>query len=282
MVQQLQDFLLHKHTRHTNKYMPYSNFVKGDIFPEQIKELLNTTVTIKYRNYNLPESCIKYREPISRPHDDMEFKPRVAGAEETEDKFFYEGKFRVLRADAAEPYTLIAVSEDYSMMIVNSTKEIDGKYEFEDKVSEYPLQMNEFVGLLVWDQYAAEIRELKAVTLRVDRSEPCYSIMMEFLGSSGEVRFIIGDEAFSKIYEYYKEFEDRDYDGKTSSEVKDIIPVDVEGWFAEEKAGATYKDINSGYADNFAKMYTDDVLSDKGIIELRKEVLKEIKIYGAN
>ena len=61
--------------------------------------------------------------------------------------------------------------------------------------------MNEYIGLQCEDQYAGEIVSLKSVTLRVDKCEPCYSVLMEYIGDK-KVRFILGDEVISKIIMY--------------------------------------------------------------------------------
>ena len=45
MINQKYDVLLHLLTRATNLNIPYSDYVKGDKFPEQNKELINTKVT---------------------------------------------------------------------------------------------------------------------------------------------------------------------------------------------------------------------------------------------
>ena len=163
-MKKLNDVLLHLITKHTNLQLPFSDYVKSDKFPTQISELLNSEVNIKYRNY--------YEEP-----------------------------FIVLRADAEKPFRLIAVSKDYSKIIINSTEVINDNYLFLTKVSEYPIQMNEYIGLQCEDQYAGDIVNLKSVTLRVDKCEPCYSVLMEYIGDN-KVRFILGDEVISKIIMY--------------------------------------------------------------------------------
>ena len=58
--------------------------------------------------------------------------------------------------------------------------------------------MNEYIGLQCEDQYAGDIVSLNSVTLRVDKCEPCYSVLMEYVDDN-KVRFILGDEVMSKI-----------------------------------------------------------------------------------
>ena len=203
------DILLHLLTKHTNLQVPFSDYVKSNKFPAQISELLNTEVNIKYRNYYKTDLEVETRAAViirngekvsSRPSDDsQQLEDREPLSYEKEEKpFYYEEPFIVLRADAEKPFRLIAVSKDYSKIIVNSTEVIDGNYLFLTKVSEYPIQMNEYIGLQCEDQYAGDIVSLKSVTLRVDKCEPCYSVLMEYIGDN-KVRFILGDEVMSKI-----------------------------------------------------------------------------------
>ena len=203
------DILLHLLTKHTNLQVPFSDYVKSDKFPTQISELLNTEVNIKYRNYYETDLETGIRAAViirngekvsSRPSDDtQQLEDREPLLYEKEEKpFYYEEPFIVLRADAEKPFRLIAVSKDYSKIIVNSTEIIDGDYLFLTKVSEYPIQMNEYIGLQCEDQYAGDIVSLNSVTLRVDKCEPCYSVLMENIGDN-QIRFILGDEAMSKI-----------------------------------------------------------------------------------
>ena len=205
------DILLHLLTKHTNLQVPFSDYVKSNKFPAQISELLNTEVNIKYRNYYETDLETETRAAViirngekvsSRPSDDIQqLEDREPSLYEKEEKpFYYEEPFIVLRADAEKPFRLIAVSKDYSKIIVNSTEIIDGDYLFLTKVSEYPIQMNEYIGLQCEDQYAGDI-SLNSVTLRVDKCEPCYSVLMEYVGDN-KVRFILGDEAISKIIMY--------------------------------------------------------------------------------
>ena len=206
------DILLHLLTKHTNLQVPFSDYVKSNKFPAQISELLNTEVNIKYRNYYETDLETETRAAViirngekvsSRPSDDIQqLEDREPSLYEKEEKpFYYEEPFIVLRADAEKPFRLIAVSKDYSKIIVNSTEIIDGDYLFLTKVSEYPIQMNEYIGLQCEDQYAGDIVNLNSVTLRVDKCEPCYSVLMEYVGDN-KVRFILGDEAISKITMY--------------------------------------------------------------------------------
>ena len=287
------DVMLHILSRHTNLQVPYSDYVNGNIFPDQISELLNTEVTIKYRchyntDYNIIEKAAIITEDgeeiSSRPSDDIQqLEPRELTEEEKkENPFIFSEPFRVLRADATEPYRLIAISRDYKKIIVNSTKKDRyGNYLFETLVSEYTIQINELLGLGCYSQYAGKVRELKAVTLRVDATEPCYSVLMEFLGSTGMVRFILGDEAISVLYDYYDIDGSRDYEGKHAQDEEN--PVDVTGEYADaDQHEYTFTDVNGGTSNNWDKMYDSDVVMTtvEEVVDFRKSILEGITIYG--
>lgn len=288
------DILLHLLSRHTNLQIPFSDYVKSKEFPKQISELLNTEVTIRYRDFSITDLdtekraavIIKNGEKISsRPNDDnQQLEDRESDLYEIEERpYAYKGKFRILRADSTEPYRLIAISEDYSKIIVNSTKKDENdEYEFLSLVSEYPIQMNEYIGLGCYDQYAGEIPEIKAATLRVDKCEPCYSILMEFLGSTGVVRFILGDEAISKLYDYFDISGSRDYDNRHANDEEN--PVDITGEHADaDTHGYKFNDVNGGYSNNWDKMYDRNIImTDEEIINFRKSILEGKTIYGTD
>ena len=217
------DILLHLLTKHTNLQVPFSDYVKSDKFPTQISELLNTEVNIKYRNYYETDLetgtraavIIRNGEKVSsRPSDDIQqLEDREPSLYEKEEK----------------PFRLIAVSKDYSKIIVNSTEVIDGNYLFLTKVSEYPIQMNEYIGLQCEDQYAGDITSLNSVTLRVDKCEPCYSVLMEYIGDN-KVRFILGDEAISKIIMYQDDNIDTFFrEPLTDAEIITMRKLTIEG-----------------------------------------------------
>lgn len=290
MPRQLYDLLLHQFTKHTNLQVPCSNYVRGAKFPDQISELLNTTVTLRYRDYYLDNNLFRGYPAVvknmygvemnSRPSDDKALPEYQPGPDDYEVKYIQTGEFTVVRADAMEPYRLIAISKDYRRILINSTKKKeDGTYEFESIISEYPLQINTFIGLEVYDQYVAEVDEIRACTLRVDASEPCYSVILEFLGSTGMIRFILGDEAFSKLYDYYDGEGLRDYDNRRPKE--DENPVDVDGTYPIFGDENDYKDINGGVPDNWAMMFSREAtLTDSEVYELREKIIEGKIIYG--
>ena len=248
MVQQLYDVLLHKLTKHTNVSMPFCKYISGNVFPTQIPELLNTDITLKYRNHYLVDNsdlpC------IGRPSDDTEYRPKSYDGPEFngDQNDVYSGTFTVIRADGSEPFRLIAVSKDYKKILINSTKVKDGAYEFLTKISEYSVQDNMFFGLDVRDQYAGELNELKAVSVRVDEGEPCYSVMLEFLGATNYIRFILGDEAFTAINTYLDLDEQFDYNNATAKEEDNYL--DADGYYADWRDVTDSLNIDGGYAGN--------------------------------
>lgn len=181
MPQQLEDILLHKLTHHTNLSVPYSDYISVDKFPKQDLSKLNTIRELKFRNYYRidPEEDQLTNESKAEMHD------------------IYTAKFLIVRCDIEEPYKLIGISEDYYHIIVQDSRHTDS-----DVVSIYPHQMSEYIGLKTSSQYPANFNHLDGVTLRVDNTEPCLSVIAEFIDEE-TVRFVLGDESFFKITGYY-------------------------------------------------------------------------------
>lgn len=251
MINQLYDIHLHRLSRHTNMMMPYCKYISADKFPDQISELLNTEVTLKYRNHNWIDNV--NIESTSRPSDDYPWTPKGEDSPEFsgDQHDVYEDKFVVLRADATPPYRLIARSRDYKIILINST-DIDegtGEYKFRSYVSEYAVQNYQLYYLDISDQYAGEISELKAVTLRVDAGEPTYSVLVEYLGNTGYIRFVLGDEVFSNLLDRIDPKGDYDYDNRSAADFAD--PVDVDGFTANHYNINHIKNIDGGNAANF-------------------------------
>jgi hypothetical protein len=195
---------------HTNMNVSRSDYISYTEYPEQILELLNTIITIRYRNYYTNDTSILGRratlivdgeEVSSRPKDDYQ---RLDDIEiiDKEIPFIFSGEFRVLRADKVEPYILIAVSTDYSKIVVNSTRlDENDEYMYNTIVSEYAIQKNEYIGQNFYTLYDNGLNvadKLHAVSLSIDDSEPCYGILMEYL-DDGRVRFVLGDESIAVL-----------------------------------------------------------------------------------
>lgn len=248
MVQQLKDDLLHLRTRHTNLMIPFCEYISSDKFPEQNMELLDTIVPIKFRNMYIVD-----REDLTE-------------VEKIDPNDVYTENCRVLRCDNTEPYRMICISESYEFMLVT-----DSRY-WEEKVVQYPIQFNEFVGIEVFDQYPAEIPEIKGVTLRVDNGEPCYTIICEFLADN-KVRFLIGDECFSKLHDYYGT--NIDYDGRDSVEYKEECK-DVDGGRITKQVdlGLSFFDIIDGGSADVLKNIFNEAKTQKEIVELRRKCLE--------
>lgn len=288
------DIFLHMLTKHTNLNLPYSDYVKGREFPNQIAELLNTEVTIKYRNFYETDIDVAARSATlinngevisSRPKDDdQQLEDReLPEFEKRERPHYYEGQFIVVRADADLPFRFIGISPDYSKIVVGSTeKDENDQYLFLDTVLEYPIQMNEYIGLGCYDQYKSDVSEIKAVTLRVDKCEPCYTVLVEFLGSTNMIRFILGDEAQSLLYDYHDVDGSRDYDNRHA--VEEENPVDVTGEYADaDIKGYIFTDVNGGGSNNWIDLYdTDRIMTDEEVVEFRKSILEGRIIYANN
>lgn len=254
MVEQLKDDLLHHRTRHTNLMVPYSDYVKGDKFPIQDLNLLDTYVDIRFRNMykvELPEEYLSKQEKLD-PRD------------------IYTAHCRVLRCDSTEPYRMICISDTYEFIFVT-----DSRY-WQETVVQYPIQFNEFIGIKVFDQYVGEIPEIKGVTLRVDNGEPCYSVIIEFLADN-QVRFVIGDECFSKLYDYYGE--DNDYDGRDSVDYPEPFK-DLDGGHVPKITSITqFIIVDGGSADLLKNIYNEAKTTEE-IIEMRKQILEGKVLYA--
>ena len=156
----------------------------------------------------------------------------------------------------------------------------NGKLEYTEKISIYPIQINELIGLELSDQFVGKIDELRAVSLRIDDGEPCYSVLMEILGSTGYVRFILGDDVQSIVVDYYYNKWENDYNGMDSVE-NHGTPVDVDGYKADYSKVSSSKDIDGGPANTVSKLYTD-IMNDEEVATFRKNTIEGKKIYGSN
>ena len=251
------EVLLHKRTHHTNMDVPYCRYISGTTFPTQHSELLNTTVTLKYRDYHIidDERDEDTYIPVGRPMDDDDtYLLHQVGPEDFDEHRIYHEGFRVVRADSSEPFVLIGISEDYSKVIINSTR-IDpntGDYEFKDKISTWALQDNNFFGLEIKDKHTGEVDELEAVSIQVDDGDPCHSIMVEFLGSTNMIRLVLGDECLSRIQDYYDD--SFNFDGLNSEEGEYDNWLDVDGYYASHR-GIIVKDVDGGRAYNLERLF---------------------------
>ena len=116
MMKQTDQILMHsKITKHSNLMIPFSDHVSALEFPEQNKQLLNTIVTLQYRNRYIADKRSVNIPSCGRPKDDIPFIE--AGISTGDDNIIFSNDFRILRADITKPYKYIAISVDYKDII---------------------------------------------------------------------------------------------------------------------------------------------------------------------
>lgn len=249
MVRQETDDLLHKRTRHTNTSLPYCKEIGYDYFPDQNKDVLNTVVKLKYRDMFFVDEE-EHKPDIYDPHN------------------IFEDDFLIVRCDLGSPYKLIALSVDYMYILVG-----DSRY-YKKQVLLCPIQFSEFIGITVYNQYPGTIPELRGVTIRVDNGEPCYSVIIEFL-KDNTIRFVLGDECFSKLFDYYDEYE-RDYNGDHPVEMSNYINTD--GLKPLYDQTIQFIDINGGPPNCLHDLYKE-IKSRRQISEMISKIMNNNKIF---
>lgn len=243
-MKQKEQILMHsKITKHSNLMIPFSDHVTVLGFPEQNKQLLNTIVTLQYRNRYIADKEAVNIPSSGRPKDDISFIE--AGIHDGDGNIIFSNNFRILRADITEPYKYIAISTDYKYIIVGKMSE-DGEIDKEI----YPVtmfQMSEYIGLQTTNMYVGKLELTEAVVLALDNGEPCNAVIMEYIDKDTKtVRFVLGDECFSVIIGYI----DTDFNFKELNTLEDL----------------------RGY--NMNRSITD-------ISNLREYLLSDITIYGS-
>lgn len=201
-MKQHEDILLHKQiTKHSNLMIPFSDHVTAFKFPKQNEQLLNTTVTLKYRDRHIADKEAVNIPSSGRPKDDVVFSEADIN-KEGDDNIIFTSDFIILRADISDPYKYIAVSTDYRHIIVGKMLE-NGEINTEI----YPvsmIQMSEYIGLYTTNMYFAKLDLVDAVIISADNGEPCNAVILEYIDkSTNTVRFVLGDECFSPIKGYY-------------------------------------------------------------------------------
>lgn len=199
-MKQNEDILLHrKITKHSNLMIPFSDHVTAFNFPKQNKELLNTTVTLQYRDRYIADRESVNVPATNRPKDDIMFTK--ADIKDGDENILFSGNFRILRADISEPYRYIAISLDYKHLFAGKMTK-DGEIDTEI----YPVsmfQMSEYIGLITTNMYFAKLDLVDAIVLSVNNGEPTDAVIMEYIDKkSNTVRFVFGDECFSPIKGY--------------------------------------------------------------------------------
>lgn len=246
-MKQHEDILLHRDiTKHSNLMIPFSDHVTAFKFPQQNKELLNTIVTLQYRNRYIADKEAVNIPSLNRPKDDVVF--READIKEGDENIIFKGNFIILRADISEPYKYIAISTDYNHIVI-------GKMTSEGLIdnSIYPVtmvQMTEYIGLCVTNMYFAKLDLTDAIVLSVDGGEPCNAVIMEYIDKDKNiVRFVLGDECFSVIHGYidldfkYNKIDTvedlRDYNiNRTNLEISQLrkhVLKDINIWSSDDK-----------------------------------------------
>lgn len=199
-MKQNDDVLLHRRiTKHSNLMIPFSDHVTAFKFPSQNEQLINTTVTLKYRDRYIADKEAYSISNSKRPKDDTLCMPPGTMKEDIGDIIFT-GEFRILRADRSAPFIFIGISTNYKYIVTGKTDE-NGILE-----NIYPVamfQMSEYVGLCVTNMYFGKLDMTDAVVLASDHGEPCNAVIMEYLDDKKkQVRFVLGDECFSVLRGY--------------------------------------------------------------------------------
>lgn len=247
IMKQNEDILLHKKiTKHSNLMIPFSDHVIAFKFPKQNKELLNTNITLQYRDRYIADKEAVNIPAINRPKDDIVFTK--ADIKNGDENILFTGNFRILRADISEPYRYIAISLDYKHLISGRMTE-DGEINTEI----YPVsmfQMSEYIGLLTTNMYFAKLDLVDAVILSANNGEPTDAVLMEYIDKeSNIVRFVFGDECFSPIKGYIDlDFQNQKLDtleelrkyslNRTMSEImklREYLLKDINIWIPEEE-----------------------------------------------
>lgn len=232
--------LLHKRNQHTNLHFPYSKYITDTEFPEQDTDILGTKIYIKYRSM----------------FDDHEI---------------HETKCKVIRCDKVDPYKMVAMSNDFIFIFV-----LDSRH-YEEQIPIYPIQLSNLIGVLCYNQYNYAKKEIKAVTLRVDDGEPCYSILAEFV-EDDTIRILIGDECLTRLSEYYYD-KDADYNGRDAKKYL-IEWKDLNGGSFIDNLIATEFETFDGGSANLLKADNNFEKNIKDITDLRKLVFNKRKIYA--
>ena len=262
MVSRRKDKLLHKISHHTNVTMPHSDYVTGSKYPEQNQDILGTTITLRYRTM--------YRFRNTHDNDDSPDKYELTD--------IIEGEFIVVRFDIEEPKKIIAISRDYKVILVGDSDN------YENQILEYPIQLQELIGLYVIDDYfeKPDRIQVKSVVLSCDNGEPCHTVIAEFYSDTryqNAVRFILGDEVRSIVLEKYDPDGLRDYNGIDALN-HGLVYIDLNGKFAGNEGELITVDADAGHADPLEDLYRRDILSLPEIIQLRRRILIERRIYG--
>lgn len=271
MVSRRTDRLLHKITHHTNLEQPYSENISGNKYPAQDADKLGRTVTLRYKNRYIPDTThINNMSP-----DRYEPGPGIVDEEGNLIKDIYEDEFIILRCDLTPPFKALFLSVDYKIMLVGDSRT------YEDVVLKYPKQIEEYIGLFMYNQYFdTPEMQFKSVLLSCDSSEPGYGIIAEFYPDN-YVRFLLDHEVQSVVLDRYDADGERDFDG-IDPEDHQLVYIDLNGKFPRNDGESITIDSDGGYPDPLADMYRRDILTLKEVCELRGRIITERQIYGSH
>lgn len=262
MFRRTWDDILHRdRTHHTNITIPRSDYISGTEYPDQYIDVLGKVYNFRFRN--------QYKVDV--PEEDMDDVTII------DEHDIYTKSFYIIRADSSAPYKIVAISTNFEYILVYDNSKGDIVID-EDNIdcpiiTQYPIQLNEFIGLSIFDQYDGEISEILGVTLRVDNGEPCYTVIAEFI-ANGEIRIILGDECFSRLFDYYP-FLDLNAKDPYFNPEKDVPPTpyfDVDGSYP-----AFYQNYNGEYRK---EVVTNAIILRELENRYKHDVISLIKGYG--
>jgi hypothetical protein len=276
---------------YTNKEKPFDErilFIPYN-YPLQNKEIIRAELPylLSYRDHNkVPVSQFRERVNSQRPEDDTSELPKVNICPEyyeNKSSDTYSAKFKIVRADKTEPHRVIAISEDYSVILGLKYHMNGNTIVFDPDTSVYPLQYKEFIGTSISVEVNRDINDKRVnrfnqgdgYILRADSTDPGMAIVMITIKINGirkaffyfEDEVVIGlnhERGHGNITKETKSkyIYDDDYtDYKTATEPDYNNDTDINNWFIYKRTGREVE-------------YTDDEIA-----EIRKEILSGIIIY---
>lgn len=279
---------------YTNKEKPFEERILSIPYryPTQNKDIIRAELPylLFYRDHNkVPVSQFRERVNPQRPEDDTSELPKVDICPEyyeNKSSDTYSAKFKIVRADKTEPHRVVAISEDYSV-VLGLKYHMDGDMVvFDPDTSVYPLQYKEFVGTPITVEVNKDINDKRVerfaqgygYILRADSTDPGMAIVMITIKINGVMKafFYFEDEVVIELNHERehsgsvfitsetksKYIYDDDYtDYKTATEPDYNNNMDINNWFIYKRTGREVE-------------YTDDEIA-----EIRKEILSDINIY---
>ena len=189
--------LLKDLTKHTNMNLVTGKYIGVDKYPEQNTDLLNTVVQITYKDKRIVDDF-----PHGPNSDDIAmFRPgndRAGLDLDSKEGFIkddiinhFTDNFLIIRCDAVEPYRLVAVSDDFRVVLVGSSK-LDEHGTLTLDCREYGPQYDGAIGAYCKPVYEYVYDENgRMIKIDTDYSPDAYIFMSE-----------IGEDCNSVIIEY--------------------------------------------------------------------------------